>query len=547
MSLWPDLLRAAVVGYPVIDMLRFHRLHIGSIWIPEYGDPQDPGDRAFLESYSPYQRLGRGVRYPPILIYTGLNDDRVHPAHALELHARLKELGQENYLRVETASGHMGARLEVRAGEASDFMAFLYVQLGMAPGGLGRGPGAPPQGASFKPWRCTDHVAGLRLYTDRIIMTPGPSEIPHRIRAAMIRETTNPDLDPEFLETYNRLRDKLSKILGVERGSLYIIPGEAVLGLEAAIANTVRPGDRVIVVSNGVYGEGFADIVRLYGGEPVQVSASSWSRSFDPSELERALERDRGARAVTLVHCDTPSALLNDLEEASKIARSFGVLLIVDAVSSIGASRIDFSARGLGILVGGSQKALNAPAGLTIVAISPQAWEAIEERGYRGLYMDLRLWREMLDGKGVFPYTMSDVLVHALDEAASMILEEGLDSVFRRHEASRRASRTAAEALGLEIFTESLECTCPSVTAIKPPEGVEERRLREIVWKRFGVMLAGSWGRLEGRILRVGHMGVQASRSHLIAAYTALARGLSELGFRASPSKAVEAIEEAFS
>ncbi|MET1127733.1 MAG: prolyl oligopeptidase family serine peptidase [Thermoproteota archaeon] len=134
MVMWPELLDAAVIGYPVIDMLRFHKLYVGLLWTSEYGDPDKPEDRRFLEKYSPYHNLKPGARYPPAFIYTGLNDDRVHPAHAFKFHAKLKELGQESCLRVETASGHMGASPEVRAREASDYMAFVYMKLGLSPG-----------------------------------------------------------------------------------------------------------------------------------------------------------------------------------------------------------------------------------------------------------------------------------------------------------------------------------------------------------------------------------------------------------------------------
>ena len=386
----------------------------------------------------------------------------------------------------------------------------------------------------------------MRFYTDKLIMTPGPTEIPLRVKRAMLRESTNPDLDPSFLEFYNSVRRKISKLLKASKADIYIMVGEAILGLEAAIANTMRRGDKVIVVANGVFGEGFADIVRMYGGNPVLVSSENWRRGVDLSELERALERNRDAELLTIVHCDTPSAILNDIREVARVADGFGVITIVDAVSSIGGVEVDFDNWKLGILIGGSQKVLNAPPGLTIMILRSDVWSKVERAGYNGLYMNLKLWRDMLDSKGIFPYTMSDTLVYALDEALNMILEEGVENVYARHAKAKEASWRALEALGLEAFPESMEYSSPTVTAINVPRGVDERRLRDHIWNKYGVMIAGSWGKLESKVIRIGHMGVQASRTYLIAAYTALARGLRDLGVDVNVAKVVEAIDDVY-
>lgn len=386
----------------------------------------------------------------------------------------------------------------------------------------------------------------MRFYTDRLIMTPGPTEIPLRVKRAMIRESTNPDLDPSFLELYNKVRGKLARLLGVTRGSIYVMTGEAMIGLEAAIANTLRRGEKAIVVANGVFGEGFVDLIRAYGGEPVLVASEEWRESVNLTDVERALEKHRDASILTIVHCDTPSAILNDVRGVARIAKSFGVLTVVDAVSSIGGVNVEFDNWSLDILIGGSQKVLNTPPGLTIIALSSEAWEKIERTGYNGFYMNLRLWRDMLDSKGVFPYTMSDTLIYALDEALNMVFEEGLENVYNRHRLAMKASWRAMEALELGPYPKSIEHSSPTVTAMMVPSGVNEAKLREHIWSRYGVMIAGSWGKLEGKVIRVGHMGVQASRSHLIVAYTALARGLSDLGFNVSLSKVVEAIEDVY-
>ncbi|MEM4527739.1 MAG: alanine--glyoxylate aminotransferase family protein [Desulfurococcaceae archaeon] len=387
-----------------------------------------------------------------------------------------------------------------------------------------------------------------KFYTDRFIMTPGPTEIPYRVRSALMRETTNPDLDPEFLEIYNETRSMLRRLLGVYKGSLFIMTGEAMLGLEAAIANTVMNGTKVLVVANGVFGEGFADLVKAYGGVPLLVEACDdcWRRSADPAVIDRELERHRDIEVVTLVHCDTPSAILNNLDDIAKVVEEHGSLLIVDAVSSIGGVPIDFDKTGMDILIGGSQKVLNTPPGLTIMAISDKAWDRVDRVKYRGFYLDLKLWRDMLDDQGIFPYTMSDVLVYALCESLKMIHEEGVENVYRRHEMARNASWRALEALGLKPYPSSIDHSSLTVTAFETPVGIDNKEFRQLMWRKYGVMIAGSWGKLSDRVLRIGHMGVQASRSHLLVAYTSLARALRDMGRDVSLSMVVEAIEEGF-
>lgn len=389
-------------------------------------------------------------------------------------------------------------------------------------------------------------VGYMRVYTDRFILTPGPTEIPHRIKVALIRETSNPDLDPQFLQVYNETRELLKELIGARRSSLYIMCGEAILGLEAAVANVVRRGDKVVVISNGVFGEGFAEFVRMYGGIPINVGSGDWRRSVDETELEGVLERNKDAVAVTLVHCDTPSALLNDLPRIAKIVRDHDVLLIVDAVSSIGGVSVDFKHIGVDVIIGGSQKVLNTPPGLTIIAISERAWERIDEVKYSGYYLNLRLWRDMLDGQGVFPHTMSDVLIYALNESLKMIFEEGLENVLKRHEAVRKASWRALEVMRLEPYPADMRYSSPTVTAFSIPVNINEGELRSRLWSKYGVMIAGSWGKLQGKVLRIGHMGVQASRTHLLIAYTALGKALNELGYRVDVGEVVGVVEESF-
>lgn len=383
------------------------------------------------------------------------------------------------------------------------------------------------------------------MFSERLIMTPGPTEVPYRVMMAMTRQETNSDLDPDFLSFYQDLRSRAARLFGAARSRVYLMIGEAMLGLESAIANTVSRGDKVIVVDNGVYGDAFADLVRSYGGVPVKLGAS-WRRAVDLGDLERALERNRDAVAVTVVHCDTPSAMLNDLAGVARVAKSFGALVIADVVSTIGAVPLQVDSWGVDIAIGGSQKALNAPAGVTLMSVSEEAMERARRVGYQGFYMSLLQWDSWLDSKGVFPYTVSEPLLYAVSEAINMVLEEGLDKVYSRHLAARRAAWAGFETLGLRHYPDLMEHSSPTVTAAEVPEGVDEARLRDLAWRKYNTMIAGSWGPLQGKVIRVGHMGVQASPEKLARAFLALGSAMRDLGLRVSPEEAARAALESF-
>jgi len=385
----------------------------------------------------------------------------------------------------------------------------------------------------------------VKYFTDRLILTPGPTEIPWRVLRALIQKTTNPDLDPKFVEYYNGVRVKIAKMLNASRGTTYVLSGEAMLGLEAAIANTIKDGDKVLVISNGVFGEAFADLVKAYGGKPV-ILPKDYREAVTALDVEHALKANGDVKAVTLVHCETPSGLLNPLKEVAAVVRDSDAVLIVDAVSSIGTTPIDFDSWGIDILIGGSQKALNLPPGLTIVTISRKAWDLIEERRYSGFYLNLLLWRDEFDGKGVFPYTPPETLIYALNEAIDMLFEEGIENVYKRHELALRASWNAVQALNLEPYPRSIEYASPSVTAVVVPSNINEGELREVMLSKYGIFIAGSWGKLAGKVIRIGHMGYTASRTHLIAAFTSLAKALRDLGMDVSEGRVVEAIDDVY-
>ncbi|ELZ43706.1 aminotransferase class V [Halorubrum coriense DSM 10284] len=307
-----------------------------------------------------------------------------------------------------------------------------------------------------------------------MLMTPGPTAVPELVRDAMSRELIDPDVGPEFRRIYDRLTDRLGTVYGVESGEEggaddgsardVVVPGgEGILGLEAAIASLVEPGTEVLCLSNGLYGDGFADFVESYGGEATLVSAD-YDEPLPLAELESALARgDADFEVATMVHCETPTGTLNDLGPALDLLEETDgeVLTVVDAVSSLGGARVPTER--IDVCLGASQKCFSAPPGLTTAVISERAWTAMEERDPHSLYTNFLPWRNTSGG---FPYTHLTTEVVALDAALGLWLEEGLDDVRERHRTAAARCRERGAELGLEPYPEP-ERSSPMVTAIE--------------------------------------------------------------------------------
>jgi aspartate aminotransferase-like enzyme len=359
-----------------------------------------------------------------------------------------------------------------------------------------------------------------------MLMTPGPTAVPEPVRDAMSRELINPDVDPEFRGIYDRLNDRLATVYGVESDGMggtgdasardVVVPGgEGILGLEAAIASLVEPGTEVLCLSNGLYGDGFADFVESYGGEATLVSAD-YDRPLPLAELESVLA-DGDFEIATMVHCETPTGTLNDLGPALDLLAEADeeILTVVDAVSSLGGVRVPTDR--IDVCLGASQKCFSAPPGLTTAAISERAWAAMEERDPHSLYTNFLPWR---DTDGGFPYTHLTTEVVALDAALDLWLDEGLDAVRERHRTAAARCRERGAELGLEPFPDP-ERSSPTVTAFEVPGRAEElqTRLRE----DHDVLLATGLAWLADDILRIGHMGHNARIDRVDEAMDALA------------------------
>lgn len=362
-----------------------------------------------------------------------------------------------------------------------------------------------------------------------LMMTPGPTMVRENVLHARGNYYGNSDFDPKFFEFYGQLCKKIGKIFGAKKAQTIIMAGEGMLGLDSACASLTEKGDKVLVISNGIYGAGFKELVETYGGE-VTLFESEVDNKINTDKLRVFLEqnKDVGFKYATVVHCDTPSGVLNNVKDICKTLKSMGIMTVVDAVSSVGGTELKVDEWGIDIALGASQKVFSAATGLTIMTISEDAWKVIENREtpIPAFYCNLSLWRNCVEKK-FFPYTMPMTAIVALGVAIDNMFEEGLDKVIERHYAAAEYTRTRLMDLGLELYLKG--GYSPTITAFCLPEGYDLEEVYTHMLENHEVMLGKSYGYLADKVLRIGHMGENARYFRIDYTLRALEKTLKEL------------------
>ncbi|MDF2505688.1 MULTISPECIES: alanine--glyoxylate aminotransferase family protein [Clostridium] len=360
-----------------------------------------------------------------------------------------------------------------------------------------------------------------------LIMTPGPTMVSENVRMARAEETTNPDIDENFYEFYKETCFRLATFLKT-RNEVRILSGEGILGLEAACASLTEKGDRVLIIENGIFGEGFGDFVKIYGGEPFYFR-NNRKRKIDIEELKEFLDKDSNFKYATVVHCDTPSGVLNDIDKICPILKDKGILTVVDSVAGMGGEEVSVDNWKIDIVLGASQKCLSAPPGLTFLTISEDAFHVMENRQtpIASFYCNLLIWKDYYKDKW-FPYTppISDII--GLRRAIDNLLED--EDIIKRHDKIATATRAAVVSSGLKIHIE--EGYSNTVTVFDVPHGINDKKIIKYMVDNYGVMITGSFGYLEGRVFRIGHMGENARPEKVGYTLFALQRALEHYGFK---------------
>lgn len=361
------------------------------------------------------------------------------------------------------------------------------------------------------------------------ILCAGPTSIDPRVMEVMGKSLTNPDIDPEYEKKHRQVEKKISKLLKTEATS-FIMLGEGMIGLEGAIINLVEKGDRVLVLNNGVFGAGFADFVKYYEGVPY-IYEDDFRRGFDIEKLKNFLEKDHDFKVATMVHCETPSGITNDVKTICKLLNSYGILTIVDTVSGMGGEEFDFDDYKVDIALGGSQKCISAPTGLTLVTISERAKQAIRDRKkpVPSYYMNFENYYAYSDGFA-FPYTMNENLTYALDLALDLLFEK--DSL-ALHKKYAEVTREIFEKAGFELYAKDSRSN--TLTAVVVPEGFIAEDIIGALRKK-GILISKGAGDIFEKVFRIGHMGNNISYENFLELYEKLDEVFGELGIETKVS-----------
>jgi len=369
---------------------------------------------------------------------------------------------------------------------------------------------------------------------------PGPTGLPSAVREAGSRQMIN-HRGPEFSAMFGRIESRLKGWFGT-RNDIVLLTAAGTGALEAAIVNTLSPGDRVLAVSIGAFGDRFAKIATAYGADVTKL-AVDWGRAAEPALLREALGRDAGYRAILLTHNETSTGVTNPIPDLAAVARELApdALLLVDGISGLGAVPFAQDAWGLDIVVSGSQKSWMAAPGVSFASVSERAWAAAETARMPRFYFDLAQHRPGI-AAGSTPWTPAVAVLFQLDAALELMEQEGAEAVFARHAACAAATRAGLTALGFELFADQRYAS-NTVTAVKVPEGLDWKAFNGELRKRR-LVLAGGQGKLQGLIFRVGHLG-SVTLDEILGAVGVIEEALAAVGRPVTTGAGVAAAQRA--
>lgn len=366
---------------------------------------------------------------------------------------------------------------------------------------------------------------------------PGPTPVPDKVLEAVARHPIGhrtADFSKQLMDSVEALQ-----WLGQTRSDAMVLTASGTGAMEAAIANTINPGDRVVSLICGVFSERWAKIAEAFGAKVERIKVEpGQAYSLDQLKETLAADKNKSIKAVTITHNETSTGVINDLKSICAMTREHGALSIVDAVTSFGAVSIPIDEWGIDILVSGSQKALMLPPGLAVLFFGERAWKACAECKTHRFYFDLNKYKKSLVQQTT-PFTPNVSLVAGLQVSLQMIKEEGTGAVFARHERMRNALRSGLKAMGLQLFVED-DCASPTITAILPPAGLTVDSIRKSLRQRFRILAADGQEELKGKIFRIGHMGYVFERDILMV-LAALEAVLADLGHKCRAGDAVTA------
>ncbi|MDZ7951741.1 alanine--glyoxylate aminotransferase family protein [Nostoc sp. DedQUE09] len=377
-----------------------------------------------------------------------------------------------------------------------------------------------------------------------MLMIPGPTPVPEAALLALAKHPIG-HRTSEFSNILAEVTENL-KWLHQTQSDVLTLNVSGTGAVEAGIINFLSPGDRILVGSNGKFGERWVEVGQAYGLNVEEVKVE-WGKPLDPAVFAEKLQADtqKQIKAVIITHSETSTGVLNDLETINRHVKEHGeALIIVDAVTSLGAFNLPVDAWGLDIVASGSQKGYMIPPGLGFVSVSAKAWEAYKTAKLPKYYLDLGKYRKAT-AKNTTPFTPPVNLIVALHTTLRIMKEEGLESIFARHERLKNATRAAIKGLNLPLFAADSSAS-PAITAVAP-QGIEPDKIRSLMKKRFDIALAGGQDHLSNKIFRIGHLGFVSDRD-ILSCIASLEVTLTELGYEDfTPGSGIAAAVKVFS
>ena len=359
------------------------------------------------------------------------------------------------------------------------------------------------------------------------LRVPGPTPCPPEVLKAMGWQMVN-HRGPEFHELLTEVTENLKKVFQT-KSDLLLLTGSGTGGLEAAVVNTMSPGDKVLSVSMGVFGDRWATIAKTFGADVVNLKVE-WGKAADPDTVKKAINDNLAVKAVMVTHNETSTGVTNDMKAISKVVKDAGKLLIVDSISGMGSLPLAVDELGVDVAVSGSQKGWMVPPGMAMVSVSTAGWKSRETAKMPNFYWDFVRAKKNYDEKKENPWTPAISIVYAFKVALQMMLKEGIDNIFERHARIGNLTREGIKKLGLPLFADPAHAS-NTVTSVGIPEGLDGKKFRQICREKYKVVLAGGQQTLDGKIFRIGHLGL-INEKDVKEILSAIEKALPEAGFK---------------
>jgi len=373
----------------------------------------------------------------------------------------------------------------------------------------------------------------------RILLGPGPSEVPPRVLAAMGMPLLG-HLDPEFVALMDETQGMLRQVFKTQNKLTMAVSGTGSAGMEAVVVNLIEPGDRMLVCVNGVFGGRMVDVAQRAGAEVTAIERP-YGEVFDPEEVEAAVKKC-SPKVVGIVQAETSTGAWQPIEEVAEIAHRHGAMIAVDSVTGLAGIPLEVDTWGLDAVYSGTQKCLSCPPGLAPITFNDRAVEVINSRKSKiqSWYLDMTMISRYWGSDRFYHHTAPISMNYALRESLAIVLEEGLEARWERHAANHRALRAGLDALGLPYLTVEGHIL-PQLNCVQIPEGVDDLTVRKRLLAEWGIEIGGGLGPLKGRAWRIGLMGQSSRMAYVTLVLAALESCLSDLGAAVEPGAAVAA------